>query len=50
MSRNKKTRNLKNWKHHFSKFVTPDMPAYWHHFDLRPIDDLDDDGLEYAIT
>ena len=50
MSRNKKTRKLRDWKHRFSKFVTPDMPAYWHHFDLRPIDDLDDDGLAYALT
>lgn len=43
-------RRKKDWKHRLANFLTPDMAAYWHHFDLRPIWDLDDDGLEVALT
>lgn len=43
-------RNKKYWKRRLGKMITPDMPAYIHHFDLRPVDDLDDEGLAYALT
>lgn len=40
-------RNKKYWK---QRFGTTDTAAYHHHFDLRPIPDLDDEGLAYMLT
>jgi hypothetical protein len=43
-------RNKKYWKRRLGPMITPDMPPYVRHFDLRRIDDLDDEGLAYTIT
>ncbi|MGF2414620.1 hypothetical protein [Ferruginibacter sp.] len=40
-------RNKKYWKRRFGAAETT---AYYHHFDLRPIPDLDDEGLAYLLT
>jgi hypothetical protein len=43
-------RDKKNWKKRLAKFLEPGFAPYWHHFDLRPLDDLDDEGLAIALT
>lgn len=40
-------RNKKYWKR---RFGTPNTVAYQHHFDVRQIPDLDDEGLAYLLT
>jgi hypothetical protein len=45
-----KNRNKKYWKRRLGNLITPGMAAYYHHFDLRPFSDLDDEGLEYMLT
>lgn len=50
MLRNRNARSKKDWKHRLGKLISPSMEPYWHHFDLRPIEDLDDEGLAYALT
>lgn len=45
-----KNKDPKNWKHRLAKFLSNDMSPYWHHFDLRPLDDLDDEGLAITLT
>jgi hypothetical protein len=40
-------RNKKYWKRRFGAIGTTE---YHHHFDLRPIPDLDDEGLAYLLT
>ena len=40
-------RNIKYWKR---RFGTANTIAYHHHFDVRQIPDLDDEGLAYLLT
>jgi hypothetical protein len=40
-------RNKKYWKRRFGAIRTT---AYYDHFDLRPIPDLDDEGFAYMLT
>jgi hypothetical protein len=40
-------RNKKYWKR---RFGDGEMAAYHHHFDLRQIPDLDDEGFAYLLT
>jgi hypothetical protein len=41
------SRNKKYWQR---RFGTPNTIAYHHHFDVRQIPDLDDEGLAYLLT
>ena len=40
-------RNIKYWKR---RFGAANIIAYHHHFDVRQIPDLDDEGLAYLLT
>jgi len=42
------SKNKKYWKRRFGNFVD-NIEPYQHHFDLRRIDDLDDEGFAYLI-
>jgi len=43
------SRNKKYWKRKFGNLADRIEP-YYHHFDLRPFTDLDDEGLAYLLT
>ena len=45
-----RTREHKTLKRRFGDFVASNQAAYWHHFDLRFIDDLDDEAFAYILT
>ena len=42
-------KNKKYWKRRFGN-LTDNVDPYYHHFDLRQIDDLDDEGFAYLIA
>jgi len=44
-----KRRDSKYWKRKFGSLAESIEP-YYQHFDLRPIDDLDDEGFTYLIA
>ncbi|MET0393863.1 MAG: hypothetical protein ABW019_12015 [Chitinophagaceae bacterium] len=45
-----RTREHKTMQRRFGPFVAANRSEYWHHFDLRPIDDLDDEAFAYILT
>lgn len=45
-----RTKDHKTLKRRFGAFVSGNQAEYWHHFDLRPIDDLDDEAFAYILT
>ena len=38
------------WQEQFKNLVTDDMAPYWHHFDLRSVTNLNDEGLAYVLS
>lgn len=45
-----RTKDHKTLKRRFGNFIDANKAAYWHHFDLRPIDNLDDEAFAYILT
>jgi hypothetical protein len=45
-----RTKDHKTLHRRFGAFVSANQAEYWHHFDLRPIDDLDDAAFAYILT
>jgi hypothetical protein len=45
-----RTKDHKTLKRRFDTFITANKAEYWHHFDLRPIDDLNDEAFAFIIT
>lgn len=45
-----KKREKKYWKRRFGDLTAESMQPYYHHLDLRPVSDLDDEGFEYLLT
>ena len=43
------SRNKKYWKRKFGN-LTDRIEPYYHHFDLRPFTELDDEGFAYLLT
>lgn len=46
----KKKKEREYWQRRFGNLAADDMAAYYHHLDLRPFWDLDDEGLAYLLT
>ncbi|HSC54288.1 MAG TPA: hypothetical protein VLC98_11720 [Phnomibacter sp.] len=46
----KKKRDKKYWKRRFGDLGPETIEPYYHHFDLRRFDNLDDEGFAYLLT
>lgn len=45
-----RTKDHKTLQRRFGNFIAGNKAEYWHHLDLRPIDDLDDAAFAYILT
>lgn len=43
-------KNSKYWKRRLGNLFAHDIPPYWFQLDLRPVTDLNDEGLEFILS